>query len=789
MNDSYEKPFTVRVSKDSFKLGQTIKKRKFEKRIILYLSMAVIFLFVVNGNISSNPGTLMAASGNETGNKTGNPGKNHHQDQNIKQNMDQDKDKKEGEDNKNKDKDNEKKVSPIIHEIEVVAKRVPQDHFKTSRSVTLMNLETMRKQSPRTVPEALYDTPGTFVQQTNHGGGSPIIRGMIGPQLLIMVDGIRFNNSTYRTGPGQYLNLIDTLGVDRIEILRGPGSVLYGSDAMGGVIRVTSLSGREILENPEEKPETSFFGNLLSRYQSANQGTTLHGNFVVGDKNLIFLGGGGYKKFNDLRGGRGVGIQPYVGYDQTSAWAKVVRRFSGGFFKDWRLTLSYLFTSIDDAGRTDKLYDNNSLQVYDNIDHLVYGNVRMVYPSLSTEGNITFSYQHFFERKDNNKVEDDYATVKSTLRDEVAAGTIGLDINMITRLKEKVLHMNYGLMWYRDSVNAERFTRNTGEAWHTANEQNYPDGSTYTNYGMYAFIEWDPVHLKSGGFFRLSGGYRMHGMSAKVPGKDELPPVDFFHPGHVFLCGIQYLHRDQLNMSFTFSQGFRSPNLQESVMLGDTGKYFHVPNDDLDPEQSDTFELLVRRRFGSLSLSWTGYVSFLKSLIKRENTLWQGETKVEGKDVVHNVNASPGFLWGIEGSFLLGLSGHLSLGGHLTYTWGEEKNMDGENIPLTRIPPLFGQLTFRYETLKRGGWQGFVETYIRAAAKQDRLSKEDINDVRIPPGGTPGWWTWNIRAGVLLPDHIRLSLGVENIFNRKYKYHASGIYSPGTDIIISLEIF
>ena len=280
------------------------KKRKLKKCIILfslYLCISAAFSIISYDSVSAAPGVLMAAANSQRLDK----------------------------ENQAKEKNDEEKKSPeIIHEIEVVAKRAPEARFKTDRSVTIMPRGTMKEQTPRTLPEALHDTPGTFVQQTNMGGGSPIIRGMIGPQLLIMVDGIRFNNSTYRTGPGQYLNLIDPLSIDRIEVLRGPGSVLYGSDAMGGVIQVTSLSG---MDTPGSH-NTSLSGNLLSRYQSANKGSVLHGNFEYGHNGFTIIGGGGYKKFNGLEGGSGIGVQPYVGYDHSSAVGKIIRRFSTGFF-------------------------------------------------------------------------------------------------------------------------------------------------------------------------------------------------------------------------------------------------------------------------------------------------------------------------------------------------------------------------------------------------------------------------------------------------------------------------
>jgi hemoglobin/transferrin/lactoferrin receptor protein len=693
---------------------------------------------------------------------------------------------KEKDSKKEKSKQAEKKKEdkPIEHEIEVVAKRIPQPVFKTDRSVSLFHKELLQEQRPRTVPEALLETPGTFVQHTNLGGGSPIVRGMIGPQILIMVDGVRFNNSTYRTGPGQYLNLIDPLLVERIEILRGPGSVLYGSDAMGGVVQVMSLPAISPLPNRN----WGLKGNLLFRYGSADNSRILNGHFDLGYKNLTISSGVSYKEFADLRGGKGVGIQPYVGYGQLSTIGKAVYRFSDGALKDWFLTFGYMLTRLDDAGRIDKLYDSNSLQIYDNVDHLLYGRLHFESPLIKSHGDLTISYQDFFEQKDNHKVENDYKTVIKTTQDKVTAQTLGIDLNMLTML-HKNFRFNYGMMWYKDFVDADQLIRNKGEDWVTSYNQNYPDGSTYSNYGAYALMEWEPIHFQAQNFIRISGGCRWHGMSAYVPEKNQLPAVDFSYNGYVFSLSAQYLHGNISNVAITFSQGFRSPNLQESVMLGDTGKFFHIPNYDLKPERLDMLELLTRGCVGNMIITLSGYVSFLKNIIKRESTLWQGKNEIEGKEVVFNVNGGKGLLWGAEGSLMLDLGRGFIASGHVTYTWGEEWVSDGEDIPLTRIPPLFGQIKIRYDKLRIKGWEGFIECYVRASGKQDRLSMEDIQDVRIPSGGTPGWWTLNIRAGARILKHMRMSLSVENVFNKKYKYHASGIYSPGTNATFSLEFF
>lgn len=672
----------------------------------------------------------------------------------------------------------------LVETIVVVAKRVPEDIFKTDRSVSLLSGDSISETSPRTVPEALFDAPGAFVQQTNHGGGSPIIRGMVGPQILISVDGVRFNNSLYRTGPVQYLNLIDPLSLEQIEVLRGPGSVAYGSDAMGGVIRLNTtpntFSGGE---------GVSVSGNLLTRYQSANGGGIYHGGFAADYQGWSFLGGFSKKHFNNLTGGEGVGSQLYSGYNSVSTMGKLARRFSRGVFRDWELTIGYLFTSIEDAGRTDKLFDQNALQLYDNRDHLMYTRLNAIVPAISTTGSLTISWQDFYERKDNHKVKNDYATILKTTRDKTRAQTIGVDVNMSTSIQPEKWRINYGGMYYRDSVSAERYTGLPGASFVRDKGQDYPDGSTFANYGMYAMLEWDALKTAHGGLFRFNGGWRHHGVSSHVPERGTLPEVQFAFSGNVFSFSGQYLVGEVFNLSLTYSQGFRAPNLSEAVMLGDTGQFFHIPNYNLRPENSNTLELSAKGRMGSLTLSAAGYVSFLDDFIKRDSALWDGKNKIDGKGVVININAGEGLMWGIEGGFLWGLTGGLSLSGNMTYTWGEERVSGGNNIPLTRIPPLFGQLKARYDFLKGSRFQGFAESYVRGATRQARLSAEDLKDSRIPKGGTPGWWTLNFRVGGILWDHLRCNLDIENIFNKAYKYHGSGIYNPGTGVALTLEIY
>lgn len=670
---------------------------------------------------------------------------------------------------------------PPTYQAVIVAERLPEDEFQSARSLTVVDQEALSESAPRTIPEALWGTTGVFVQQTNHGGGSPILRGMIGPQNLILVDGVRLNNSVYRTGPLQYLNLIDPLSIARLEVLRGPGSVLYGSDAMGGVIQVRLLSG-------ERNDDPTWAGQLLGRTGTANAERTVHGHIGLGGPRFTLLGGATFKAFGDLLGGSDVGRQPYSGYNNWSALANFGYRYITTRLR-LRVDAVYLSGGIDRAGRTDKLH-SGSLQFYDNIDHLLFARVGLTAPRLRSSAELTISYQHFFERKDALTLDDARLIQLRAVRDEITVNTLGLDLQVITRLYSERLRLRYGGMWYHDWVGSDRYRQQGESPFEPSIIGSYPDGSSYDAFGAFLLFDAFPIDLDGGHRLRLAGGYRFHGMASAAPAHAEISAAEARHLGHIFTAGAQYLYADIVNLSFNFSQGFRAPNLNESVMLGDTGKYFHIPNHDLQPERSDTFELLARVHFWRLTCAVTGYLSLVDDLIRREETSWEGQDEIDGKPVAWNINAGDGLIWGVEAQLGLEIGFGISILGNLTTTWGQGQLGDNDDVPLSRIPPLFGQLTLRYDwESPRRRYGLFAETFIRGAALQDRLSPEDVRDARIPEGGTPAWWTWSVRAGVRVPDVLVFRIAVENLLNETYRYHGSGVYGPGTSALFSLEFF
>jgi iron complex outermembrane receptor protein/hemoglobin/transferrin/lactoferrin receptor protein len=185
--------------------------------------------------------------------------------------------------------------------ITITAQRQEDLTVDVPQSVTVVTHEQLLQNAPRTTPEALMNQSGVWVQKTNHGGGSPIIRGLVGNQVLLLVDGIRLNNSTYRYGPNQYLNTIDPGVIESMEAIRGSGSVLYGSDALGGVVQVISKVPSFSLE------KTNVSARIIAKLMSQDMEQSGRAEVEIGSKRIAFLGGFSERNFGELVAGAELG--------------------------------------------------------------------------------------------------------------------------------------------------------------------------------------------------------------------------------------------------------------------------------------------------------------------------------------------------------------------------------------------------------------------------------------------------------------------------------------------------
>ncbi len=673
-------------------------------------------------------------------------------------------------------------AAPTLGEVIISATRSEDEAFLSDRSLNVIGSEKITQHAPRSLPELLRESTGVFVQHTNYGGGSPILRGMVGPQVLLLVDGIRLNNSVFRTGPLQYANLIDPYAVERLEVVRGPGSVLYGSDAMGGAIQALTFFPRD-RRYTNDKAD----GRGLIKLGSASREATYHGMLDSGFEGFGFNVNATYRDFHNLRAGGDVGAQPYSNYSQVNSSGKLMYRFNGAA-DGVTLSAGYMLTRMYDVGRAENLEVKDSYNLYQNDHYLAFVKAHFPVAAMHTDFDLTFAYQRFFEEKDSVKLDESHETELKRTRDHTTVDTFNLDVQGTTKLFEDRLRITFGGEYNHDDIDSSRQNRSGTDIWTDNALTPFPDGSSYQLGGGYVYLRGKALPTNWAAELNLNAGYRIQYMGGKADANGSNPAADYSNLAHVAMAGIQANYLHYFTSAFTWSQGVRAPNLQESVQVGDTGDWYHVPNNDLKPERSNTLELLLRFDTPYIYGSGSGYVSFISDVIKRVSTTTDdGQDTVMDKQVVHNVNGGKARMYGTEGELGFRFGHGVSLDGSVTYTYGTEEKSDGGEIPLSKIPPLFGRVALRWEHTVNKDLDVLAEAYVLWATKQDRLSENDLTDVRIPEGGTPGWATVNLRVALDLYQHARLTLNAENLLDKKYKYHASGIYSPGTNVIVGVE--
>ena len=659
-----------------------------------------------------------------------------------------------------------------LKEYVVVAKRTTEEAFSCPRAVEVVSKNNLELQQPENVPQALTAATGVFVQKTNSGGGAPIIRGLVGPQNLILMDGIRINNSTHRPGPTQYLNIVDIFTVKRLEVMRGPGSVLYGSDALGGVIRL--FSQEPFIPGKDQFPfRTSFH----SRFSSANLEKTQRFSLELNKGNFAFLGGMTYRDFADLNAGGHLSKQPYSAHQQAGWDSMALVRLGR-----WKLKAAYQRAQLINAGRTDKLESNGTLTFYNNYRDLAYLKLESHFPEINTRLTFTPSYHRHAENRRILKFGDSSNILRETMEDDLVQ-VMGLTLEMHSWTWRKRLTFTYGLEYYHDFIDSGRQEREGGNPFKILPAA-YPSGSQYSSLGGYFITRFRVLSSRRQGDLLLHIGDRVTWFSARAPDIDEFGDIKFSFVGNILSGGVQYLLPRYVNISMNFSQGFRAPNLQQAAYVGDTGKFFQIPNSSLEPERSNTLELTLQTRYKPLALAITYYHSWLSNFIQRVPATFRGLSEYKDKKVYQNINLRKGLINGLECSLRLKLPKGFSLFGNITWTEGNEVLSSGALMPFTRIPPIFGSLTLRYSPSRRY----FIALTMLAAGRQSRLSAEDLEDTRIPDGGTPGWVTFTLRSGARLGKHFYLTAAFQNIFDKLYKYHGSGIYAPGFNFIMTLDI-
>jgi outer membrane cobalamin receptor len=648
---------------------------------------------------------------------------------------------------------NDSLPSKTLSEVVITANRYGSIQSKTPEAIRIVDGKSIEKFQFRTTPEALLLTPGVFVQKTNHGGGSPFIRGLTGNQTLLLIDGIRMSNSTMRYGPNQYFNTIDVFSLEKIEVLRGSGSVQYGSDALGGTVQAFSTE-----LNTSEKPHWG--GTLQTRVATHGMEKSLNGGINYSGKRIAFKAGVTRRNFGDLVGGDTTGRQTPSGYKELDLDLKTKILLS----QTTVLTMVYQRVYQSDV----HVFHKVALENYA-VNKMDPQKRELAYIKLNQKLNagilksavVTASFQRTGEVREllkNNstsfRTENDRVRTFSFSAEALASGSNGWS-------------SNNGLEIYNDEVRSSRTDHDLSTGISVLKRGLYPDGATMTSIAVFSMHTLDKPN------WNITAGARFNSFINKV--NDEALGLTKLTPSALVgnLALLRKLNKSS-NLFVSVNTGFRAPNIDDLGTLGIVDFRYETPNFDLKPEHSLQYQLGYKYNNNKLRGEIYFYRNELYNLIVRSRIA--GDS-IEGYPVYMKENIERAYIQGAETAWDLELNESWMISGSMTYTYGQNIT---KNEPARRIPPVFGRLAVEY---KADRW--WVNVEWQAAGKQSRLAAGDKDDNRIPHCGTPGWNILNINTSYSL-GLIKFDLSLVNLFNKDYRVHGSGVNGYGRSAFLSM---
>jgi len=631
----------------------------------------------------------------------------------------------------------------------VSASRQQISTLKTPYSVSVFQQKDIEKLASRATPDMLSNIPGVFVQKTNLGGGSAFVRGLTGNQTLLIIDGIRFNNSTFRYGPNQYLNTIDPSIISKVELLKGSGSVQYGSDALTGVVNFFTLQ-------PEFTARKTFGGQLSARV--ATEGMELSEQFKMTysseNTGIVFVGAN--KQFGDILRGGGLGLQRPTGYNEWDYFGKIRQQLSKiwvleGLIQATQQTQVPVFHKVQlENFKINEMdlqkYQRSYLKAIGQYENPIFKKIEL---SLSQQTSI-----------EQRKLQKNASTTLRAERDEI--NTLGILADVQSQFSS-TWSAHSGIDYFNDRINSSREDNNLTNNSIKALRGLYPNNAGYQYQSVYS------IHHLDLDAWQVETGLRYHQNVASLP-DTTLGLTQVKSSALVYSLGVARAISQGISLYANTSSGFRAPNMDDLGSLGIVDFRYELPAFDLKPEYSQNYEVGIKISKAKFFQELTLFQTDLENLITRIKT----SNVIQAYPVYEKRNVDKAFLRGGEWSGRYELSNSFSAKANISYVYGQSVTL---NEPMRRIPPLHGgfSLSFVRKNL-------FLNSELLFAAVQDRLSAGDKADNRMNPLGTPGWAIINLQANYSLNAHFSVSLQAQNMGDVDYRMHGSGINGVGRSL-------
>ncbi len=700
-----------------------------------------------------------------------------------------------------------------LNEAVISVSRGTQAKKGVAQQVKVLRRSEIEYANAQSTADLLIGTGQVFVQKSQQGGGSPVLRGFEASRVLLVVDGIRMNNAIYRAGHLQNIITMDNASLERAEVLFGPASTVYGSDALGGAICFFTKNPNFAVEGKR----MNVGANAFFRYGTVNEEKTGHLDFNLGGKKLASFTSFTVSDFGDLRMGENAGTEGVFGkrdfyVDRINGKDSLVRnsdpyvqKYSG--FKQYDLlekivfkqndrtshTLNFQYSTSTNIPRYDRLTDKSanglaSAEWYYGPQDRMLAAYTLNLKDVGTFNNlnITASYQDIEESRHNRN----FGNSRRTDRVEQVK-VYGFLAELVKMWGNQSLRIGLDGQYNDVTSTAERVNINSGEI--TTQSTRYPDGgSTMLNAAAYATHFWQPSADSKWSF---SEGLRAGFSSLKSSFvTKEFYPFTFdevaqMSPTFSGNLGAVWNDSEHWRVAINASTGFRVPNVDDVTKVFDSQKgSVVVPNTDLKPEKTANLDLSLTHSF-SEKVRWenVGWVTGFYDAIVTDVFQFNGQDSILYDGVQSRVLASQNKrranIFGFSSTLEADVYPNLAMYASYTYTKGRIKSDESGNGPLDHIPPMYGKFGSRWHNT-RGSVEAFVLFNGKKKLEDYNLEGED-NLQYAPTNGTAAWYTANIRGAFKFNKNLTLQAGIDNIFDTNYRAFASGINAPGRNFWVT----
>jgi hemoglobin/transferrin/lactoferrin receptor protein len=716
-----------------------------------------------------------------------------------------------------------------LDEIVISASKFSQNLKEISQRVIFISSEDVVLSNPQTSADLLSSSGNVYIQKSQLGGGSPMIRGFSTNRLTLSVDGVRLNNAIFRGGNIQNVISIDPFNIQNTEIVLGSSSVIYGSDAIGGAMNFQTK--RPVFS----ESESIFFKlNSISRNSSANKEKTAHIDFNMGFENFASLTSISFSDFNDLKmGANGPSdylrpdyvqqvdgqdvifsnseprVQKHTGYSQFNFMQKFLLKT-----EKIEYDLGIHYSSTSNIPRYDRLirYNNDTNELH--YGEWYYGpqkwlliNSRVTKESFKSpiydKLILTTAYQKFDESRFSRKIN---SSDKKQFKEQVNIFSLNLDFE---KPYDKKSYFSYGLEYLNNKVNSAAYINNISNGSFSSIATRYPDDSTWESLASYLTYKY-----KSSKDLIFHSGLRYSHIIINA----DLSANNLFHNfpfsnanlntgALTGALGLSWVQNDTFQWKVNLTTAFRAPNIDDIGKIFDSAPgIVVVPNPDLKPEKSFGAELGSLVSVNSkINFDFAVYYTHLyNSMIRSPFSMTVDSDDPSGSSIINQINyhgelsdiyaiqnTSKSWLYGFETGLKINLSDNFDFKTQYNYLNGEQRDMDGAaNFPVRHVSPHFGNIHFIYSKNKTKV-DLFFNYNSKLSFSQLSNSERDkpylyATDENGNPY-SPSWHTLNLRTLYELGKNFQFTASIENISNKLYRPYSSGISAPGINFIFSVN--